>query len=397
MTDGSCHNPRGFAANATIAVTFAAVDTLMTLSGASWWPAHPGRLAWVLMGVQAAACLTLVVRNRAPITVLAVLGGFSLLLTLLVRPIGVLTPAHPGNVWAPLATVVAAYAPLFHRRNRRASYVALGLLTAVVARVWEPSATVIMIGVLRTGAGPLLALYFDARRRLVCALRERAERAERERHLLAEQARAEERARLAAEMHDVVTHRVSLMVLQAGALRVTAPDERTRQAAEELRTAGCQALEELRDLVGVLHTAPGEDDPAPPGGLAALVEETAAVGGPAELVEEGDPALASPVVARTAYRVVREALTNARKHAPGAPVTVRVEYDQAGVRVTVRNPRSSEPPGVLAATGSGVGIAGLRRRVELVHGTFHAGPASDGGYRVEATLPAYVPTAEPVA
>src|SRR5205823_14107565 len=83
-------------------------------------------------------------------------------------------------------------------------------------------------------------------------LRDRAERAEQERYLLAEQARAEERARLAGEMHDVVTHRVSLMVLQAGALGITAKDEATRQAAEELRAAGCQALEELRDLVGIL-------------------------------------------------------------------------------------------------------------------------------------------------
>ena len=113
---------------------------------------------------------------------------------------------------------------------------------------------------LRIALGPLLALYFDARRRLVQALTERAERAERERHLLAEQARAEERARLAGEMHDVVTHRVSLMVLQAGALRMTAPDEATRQAAEELRAAGCQALDELRDLVGILRADAGRSD-----------------------------------------------------------------------------------------------------------------------------------------
>ncbi len=115
---------------------------------------------------------------------------------------------------------------------------------------------------LRTALGPLLALYFTARQGMVRALRERAERAERERHLLAEQARAEERARLAGEMHDVVTHRVSLMVLQAGALGVTATDEATRRAAEELRAAGCQALDELRDLVGILRTEP-EGDQAP--------------------------------------------------------------------------------------------------------------------------------------
>jgi signal transduction histidine kinase len=267
-------------------------------------------------------------------------------------------------------------------------------LTVVVARPWQPSVTIIIYGLLRTAVGPLLALYFDARRQLVQALTERAERAERERHLLAEQARAEERARLAGEMHDIVTHRLSLMVLQAGALRMTATDEPTRPAAEDLRAGGCQALEELRDLVGILRTAP-EEDALPAAGLAALVAESTAVGTPAELVEEGDPALASPVVGRTAYRVVREALTNVRKHAPGARVVVRVEYDPAQVQLTVRNtPASGGPSTALAGTGSGLGIANLRQRIELVHGTLHAGSAPDGGFCLRVTLPAYVPTAQ---
>jgi signal transduction histidine kinase len=144
------------------------------------------------------------------------------------------------------------------------------------------------------------------------------------------------------------------------------------------------------------------------------------VGTPAELIEEGDPALASPVVGRTAYRIVREALTNVRKHAPGAPVVVRVKYDEAQVRLTIRNAPPASQPGAaldgpalaaqglagagpastslagtsLAGTGSGLGIASLRQRIELVHGTLHAGPAPDNGFCVEAILPAYVPTAE---
>src|SRR5262249_62046088 len=126
---------------------------------------------------------------------------------------------------------------------------------------------VITVAVLRTAVGPLLALYFSARHEMLQALRDRAERAERERHLLAEQARAEERARLAGEMHDVVTHRVSLMVLQAGALSVTATDEATRRAAEELRAAGVPALVERAGVVGILRAAPqGEQAPAVPGG-----------------------------------------------------------------------------------------------------------------------------------
>jgi signal transduction histidine kinase len=102
------------------------------------------------------------------------------------------------------------------------------------------------------------------------------------------------------------------------------------------------------------------------------------------------------VVGRTAYRVVREALTNVRKHAPGARVTVRVSYDQAQVRLTICNtPPDGRPRTALAGTGSGMGIAHLRQRIELVHGTLRAGRTPDGGFRVEATLPAYVPTVEP--
>jgi signal transduction histidine kinase len=199
-------------------------------------------------------------------------------------------------------------------------------------------------------------------------------------------------------MHDVVTHRVSLMVLQAGALGITATDEATRKAAEELRAAGVQALDELRDLVGILRTAP-EDDQAPAtAGLAGLVAESTAVGTPAELVEQGDPALASPVVGRTAYRVVREALTNVRKHAPGAHVVVRVSYDESQVHLSVRNSAGAAPPASgLAATGSGLGLASLRQRIELMHGTLRATGTPDGGFCLEATMPSYVPTAEPAA
>lgn len=400
MRERPWHCRHWFAVDVGVAAFFLLLDTWLTLAGASWWPADPDTPAWILLGIQAAACSTLAVRRLAPLTVLTVLAGFTLLVTLSISPFGVLTPAHDANLWAPFATVVAAYGPFFYgrtRQDRRTALIALAVLTIVVARPWEPSLMVIMIGVLRTALGPLLALYFDARRRLVLALTERAERAERERHLLAEQTRTEERARLAGEMHDVVTHRVSLMVLQAGALRITTTEETTKQAAEELRAAGCQALDELRDLIGILRTEPeGEQTPLA-AGLAALAAESTAIGTPAELREQGDRSLASPVVARTAYRIVREALTNVRKHAPGARVTVRVEYHETRVRVTVHNtPPAGEPSDSLVGTGSGLGLDHLRQRIELVHGTLHAGPTPDGGFGVEATMPAYVPTAESV-
>jgi signal transduction histidine kinase len=384
-----------------LAVGFALFDTALTLAGASWWPAHPDGLAWTMLALQAVADLSLAFRRRAPILVIAILAGFTLVLSLLISPAGALTPAHAGTVWAPYGTVLAAYGP-FYYRNRRTAFAAVGILTLIVARVWDPSATAITVGVFRTALGPLLALYFTARHEMVQALRDRADRAERERYLLAEQARAEERTRLAGEMHDVVTHRVSLMVLQAGALQITAPDEATRLAAEQLRAAGVQALDELRDLVGILRTVPDgnqapEDDQAPTGAeLAGLVAESTAVGTPAELVEAGDPALASPVVSRTVHRIVREALTNVRKHAPGARVQVRVSYGDSQVQVSVHNtPGTTEPASGLAETGSRLGIANLRQRIELVHGTLRAGSAPGGGFSLEATLPAYVPTVEP--
>jgi signal transduction histidine kinase len=422
------HRRHWFAVDVAIAVFFVLLDTGATLVGASWWPVHPSPLAWGLLVLQAAAVGSLAVRRRAPLLVIAILGGFTLAVTLLIWPAGALVPANPDNIWAPFGTVLAAYGPFLPSENRRrTAWLAVALLTVIVARPWQPSAIVITVAVLRTAVGPLLALYFGARRCVMQSLKERAERAERERYLLAEQARTEERARLAGEMHDVVTHRVSLMVLQAGALWMTAPDQATRQAAEELRAAGCQALDELRDLVGILRTAPdGGEVPSTPG-LAALVAESVKVGTPAELIEDGDPALASPVVGRTVYRIVRESLTNVRKHAPGTRVTVRVSYGPSQLRLTVRNTppgqaedvsgravdafgravdgfglakdasRLAETGSGLAETGSGLGIAQLRQRVELVHGTLRAGPAQDGGFCVEATLPAYVPTAESVA
>jgi signal transduction histidine kinase len=384
------------AVDALLAVGFAGVDTLATLGGASWWPHHPGPLAWAMLAAEVLADLSLIARRRAPILVIAILAGFTVAISLLITPAGLLTPAGTGLVWAPYGTVLAAYGPFYYRKDRRVAFAAVGCLTLIVARVWNPAWQVITIGVLQTAVGPLLALYFSAREAMVRALRERAERAERERYLLAEQARSEERARLAGEMHDVVTHRVSLMVLQAGALGITAADDATRRAAEELRAAGVQALDELRDLVGILRTEPEGDQAPSAAGLAALVAESTAVGTPAEIVEEGDPALASPVVGRTAYRIVREALTNVRKHAPGARVLVRISYGDAQIRVTVTN-TPGRPATDLAATGSGIGLDSLRQRIELVRGTMRAGPTPDGGFRLEVTLPAYVPTAESTA
>jgi signal transduction histidine kinase len=206
----------------------------------------------------------------------------------------------------------------------------------------------------------------------------------------------------------VVTHRVSLMVLQAGALRLTAADPMTRVAAEELRVAGVQALDELRDLVGVLRDPATESEvgaspPVPD--PAALVDRAVAAGLTVRLELTGSPEAVSPMVGRTVYRLAQEGLTNVGKHMPGASTVVRVAYTSSGATVSIVSeapatvPSGATGPGGaisrdtdLVATGSGRGLSGLARRVELIGGRFDAGRDDAGRFVLEATLPTFVPT-----
>jgi signal transduction histidine kinase len=390
---------RHLALDALLAVSVTVADTWLAVR--HW---HLDTVySWTLLVVQSVVQLGLVLRRRAPEALLGALAAVALLQLVpqLLVP-GLIWTADVDPVWvvAPLASPYAIYATVVHGRRPRLGWTLIVVVTLLAVQPWEPHLTVLTLGLLMTVVPALLGLWAASRRRLMLALAERAERAERERHLLAAQARAEERARLAREMHDVVTHRVTLMVLQAGALGVTAADEDTRRVAEELRTAGCQALEELRDLVGVLRAPPGEQAAARPGpapaalpDLSELVAQSRSVGVAVEVVEDGVPVAVSPVVGRTAYRLVQEALTNVRKHAPGATALVELNYGADRIRLSVTDSgpvRPSDP--VLAAAGSGSGLIGLRQRVELVHGELTTGPRSGGGFRVAATLPVYVPT-----
>ncbi|MDT7776122.1 MAG: hypothetical protein QOC67_5046 [Pseudonocardiales bacterium] len=373
---------------------------VMVLLVALMWQTMQLHGYWGLV-IQCAVASVLLVRRIAPLTTLllmvistiALVGVAQWAPDLLLAIIG-----EREQGWILLAVPFAAYSALAYGRDRRRAWIMVGVISLIGARAWEPSVSLPVEMAMIVVLPALLGVY-------VANLTERAERAERDQHRLAEQARVEERVRLAAEMHDVVTHRVSLMVLQAGALGVTATDAATRAAAEDLRAAGCQALEELRDLVGVLRSAPGEaaEDFALPraGGQAAapdfseLLAESESVGVAVELEQHGNPELASPVVGRTAYRVVQESLTNVRKHAPGATARVTMQFGPDRVRLTVRN-TAPEHNGdeALTASGSGTGLLGLRQRVELVSGSLYAGPTEDGGFVVDVTLPAYVPTRE---
>jgi signal transduction histidine kinase len=364
-------------------------------------------LGGAMIAGQVGLALLLLVRRRAPLAVAwtAAAAAAAIAIVEWMAP-GTVVPANlspDAMPWLPAAAPFAAYSAAAYARNRPAAWLPVAALAVIGTHRWDapPNSPWMLQSVLFIGGPALLGTYVAARRRLLRSLTDRTERAEREQHLLAEQARADERSRLAVEMHDLVTHRVSLMVLQSGALRVTTREESTRAAAEELRTTGCQALQELRDLVGILRgSAIGGHDGAAAGrsqatvpDVADLVRQSGSTGVPVDLVEEGDPSRVSPVVARTAYRIVQEALTNVRKHAPGARVQVHLRYRPDGVRLSVRNsaPTGARDP-LLAGTGTGTGLLGLAQRVELINGTLHTGPHDDGGFLLDAALPAYVPT-----
>ncbi|GAB2606148.1 hypothetical protein Aab01nite_01110 [Paractinoplanes abujensis] len=338
----------------------------------------------VVLMLVAAVMGTVLELPHLPSVAVQILGAATLLLRRR-HPYGVAFVLAALNVFVPVwATVLAPYAVTAFGRRRTWAVVALLAVTFLIgARAWrieDPfTAPVVIL------CSALLGLYARARARLAGQETLRA----------TEQARADERVRLAGEMHDVVTHRINLMVLQAGALRTTTADETTRRAADELREAGVQALAELRDLVGVLRDGHDPirraDDPGELGGdVAALVEQSRAVGLPVRLTAGGDEGRPSPAVRRTIVRVVQEALTNVHKHAPGAATAVTVGYQAEGIDVEVVNQRPTGRPRELPAGGSG--LTGLRYRVEMVGGSFDAGPTADGGFRVSARLPDYVPS-----
>jgi signal transduction histidine kinase len=234
-----------------------------------------------------------------------------------------------------------------------------------------------------------VGIYVRTRAQLLAALRERAERAEAEQELLARDAVLTERTRIAREMHDAVGHRVSLMVLQAGAIEMAAKDpERVEQLAGQVQTAGRQALDELRQMVGVLRAGETEDAPlVPQPGLDALpllVDESRQAGMAVELSGLPDGAHVDPAVSRAAYRIVQEALTNAGKHAPRAEVCVTVELRPGELAVRIVNGVG----GTSVAVSGGYGLVGLAERVRTLGGRMTAEPRLDGGFLVEAVLPA---------
>jgi signal transduction histidine kinase len=256
--------------------------------------------------------------------------------------------------------------------------------------VWLSVGFIVII----TGAIVAWGMYVRARRQLVLSLRDRAERAEAEQAMRVEQAQAHERARIAREMHDVLAHRISLLSMHAGALefRPDAPPEEIARAAGVVRATAHQALEDLREVIGVLREESLDGDPERPqptlANLPGLLDESRQAGMHVSsecLVE--DLAAVPDGVGRNAYRIVQEALTNARKHAQGAAVDVMLEGAAGtGLTVEVRN-RLPVGAGRAPIPGAGTGLIGLSERTSLAGGRLEHGRTPGGDFELRAWLP----------
>jgi signal transduction histidine kinase len=320
--------------------------------------------------------------------------------------------AHPVTVFV-LAFAAAAFSPLAlgaglvavctaAARARGRALAAVVVMSAAASGVFpliNPSAGEILnvtfpaflITVIAFGWG----LYLRTRRELVASLRERAQRLEEDQQRSTEEAREAERRRIAREMHDVLAHRLSLLSVHAGALEFhpgAQPGE-IAEAAAVIRASAAAALADLRQVITVLRedSTAGDAPPQPGfGQLADLLEESRAAGMILHAhLDLPSAAQASETAGRTVYRVIQEGLTNARKHGPGAPVSVTVATDGETVTAEVISRRATVMTGPAQAetAGGGAGLIGLAERVALASGRLEHGPNAIGDFILRATIP----------
>ena len=369
------------------AVLFSIVGTIAATESNPRWVDLP---RWVIAVTGAAGTVLLWWRRRHPVRL--TLGSAVLFLF-----------SHN-----PVPLLYGLYSAAVARRDRVlvAIVVAGGVAFAVpeLMRIERFNLGIVISAMMQAIAVAAIGAYVGARRDLVASLRERAERAEEERELRADQAKASERARIAREMHDVLAHKVSLIALHAGALEVNADagSDRVEEAASLIRTTAHQTLEELREVLGVLRSEAGAEGSdlvptATVADIARLVDASRTAGVTVELVDEL-PELPD-ATARAVYRMVQEGLTNVHKHARGAATVVTITGSESdGVIVAVVN-RAPVAAGLLGEQlpGSGSGLVGLGERIRLLGGTFDSGAEPGGGWAMRAWLPWAGAPAEPVA
>jgi signal transduction histidine kinase len=294
---------------------------------------------------------------------------------------------------------VLAVVSLFTRRNLR-QIIPIALLNIVCGQLytmWQPAGNndpawvAFTFNVVITVAIVAFGMYIGSRRELVWTLREQARRAEAEQELRVERAQSAERERIAREMHDVLAHRISLVTMHAGALayRTDLPPEQVRETAKLIQTKAHEALSDLRHVLGILRGEDGVSDRPQPtlADLDTLMEEARTSGMVVDYNDRLNGSRPSEQVGRTVYRIVQEALTNARKHAAGTHVSVTVEGAPAkGVTVVVGN---AKPVGVasrLATSGSRLGLVGLSERAALTGGTLSI-DETDRSFTLRGWLP----------
>ncbi|MEP7055191.1 MAG: sensor histidine kinase [Actinomycetota bacterium] len=345
-------------------------------------------------GVLLAVMSTLPIawRRNRPEVVLGVVGCFAIMIT----------GFHYSESSGGLGVLVAIYTVAAHCTSRRRSQLMLGftlagMLTALKLSPYDLPLNFLVSNTIIFVTAWVLGDNLQTRRRYVAELEVKAERLERDRAQDAQKAVAEERSRIARELHDVVAHNVSVMVVQAGGARRTLDRDpaRAREVIESIEATGRQALTEMRRLLGVLRADDEATDArAPQPGVSRLddlVEHVRSAGMPVKLRVQGSPVELAAGVDLSAYRIVQEALTNALKHAGPASAEVLLRYGLTDLQVTVRdNGRGSAA--ALTRTprngdAAGHGLAGMRERVSLFGGVLHAGPLRGGGYQVVATLP----------
>ena len=382
LSDSSRRTPRDWFVDSTFFLFSLGIVALLSATASQRAEATWVVVVDIVLGLL--STLALWFRRRWPVAI-----------TLALVPIGMFA------ITSAPAAIIMIFTVAVHRPVRiSAPLAAAHAAVSLVYYAWRPDPDLsygvnVLIGSVFTFAILAWGMFVRARRQLVLSLRERAQRAEEEQQLRIAQARQLERARIAREMHDVLAHRISLLSLHAGALefRTDIPADEVSKAAGVIRSSAHQALQDLRQVIGVLRDEGGGDEPPRPqptlADLPGLVEESRAAGVRVRFEPALDDWAAVPeVVGRNAYRIVQEGLTNARKHAAGAVVDVRIAGAAGdGLTVSVRNPlpvgggRASDIP------GTGTGIVGLAERAGLAGGRLEHGRSANGDFELRAWLP----------